>query len=236
MNVLILTTKTQHHQYFINKLREKITNLFVVYENKKIKYDFSTKHKELVKRDFFEKKYFKNHLYKKRVKSFVTTDINNKKSLNIIKKIKPEIIVDFGTTILKKNTLLAFKKIPVLNLHGGNPIKYRGLDSHFWSIYHKDFKNLVTTLHYINSGIDTGNIIQIKKINLNSKTNFYNLRIKNVENCIKLFKIFYDKYVKKQKISHKKQNDIGRYYSAYPSIFIKKCINNLSRYIKNHVN
>ena len=236
MNLLILTTNTQHHKYFINKLREKIANLFVIYENKKIKYDFNTKHKELNKRDFFEKEYFKNYLYKKKIKSFVTTDINNKKSLNVIKKTKPQIIIDFGTSILKKDTIIACKKVPLLNFHGGNPTKYRGLDSHFWSIYHNDFKNLVTTLHYIDLGIDTGNIVQIKKINLNSKTNFYNLRIKNVENCIQLFMIFYDKYVARLKIPQKKQQDKGRYYSAFPSIFIKKCINNLNSYNKNHAN
>ena len=27
--------------------------------------------------------------------------------------------------------------------------KYRGLDSHYWSIYHKDFESLVTTLHRV---------------------------------------------------------------------------------------
>ena len=47
----------------------------------------------------------------------------------------------------------------IFNLHGGDPEKYRGLDSHYWSIYHNDFKSLITTLHKVRPILDTGEIV-----------------------------------------------------------------------------
>ena len=112
-------------------------------------------------------------------------------------------------------------------MHGGDPQKYRGLDSHLWCLYHKDFNSLVTTLHYIDVGIDTGDIIETLKIKKQQKKDFNELRISNVENCINLFLNYYKKFIQKKKIIRKKQLKKGRYYSAFPSIFIDKAIKNL---------
>ena len=88
----------------------------------------------------------------------------------------------------------SFETSKIVNLHGGNPEEYRGLDSLFWSIFHKDFKNLQTTLHYVKLRVDTGNIIKKLKIITNKKTNLYNLRILNVINCIKITNFYIKKY------------------------------------------
>tara|TARA_B100000780_G_C21098763_1_gene443295 strand:+ start:303 stop:896 length:594 start_codon:yes stop_codon:yes gene_type:complete len=100
MNVLILTTKTQHHEYFINKLREKITNLFVIYKNKKIKYDFNTKHNELNKRDFFENDKKKN--FNLNIDKFIT---------NVFKSFDRKKIKSSNSGIDKK---ISWKKINLL--------------------------------------------------------------------------------------------------------------------------
>ena len=58
MKVLILTTKTDHHDYFIQKISDFTKQFFVIYEKKKNKFDFKTNHILIKKRNFFEKKYF----------------------------------------------------------------------------------------------------------------------------------------------------------------------------------
>ena len=47
-----------------------------------------------------------------------------------------------------------------INLHGGDPEKYRGLDSHLWSIYHEDWASLVSTLHVVSKDLDAGDSIE----------------------------------------------------------------------------
>ena len=56
MKVLILTTNTLHHTYFVNKFKSKYKNTFVIFESKKIKFRYKTFHKFEKKRDEFEKK------------------------------------------------------------------------------------------------------------------------------------------------------------------------------------
>lgn len=231
MKLLVLTTKTQHHDFFNNNIYKKYPNLDVIYEEKKPKFSFQINNKSIKLRDKYEKIYFKNKYYKNNIKKHYVKSINSNKCIRLIKKINPRIIIVFGTSILKNKTISLCKNSYLINLHGGNPNYYRGLDSHFWSLYHKDFKNIVTTLHFIDRGIDTGNIIEMAKISLNNKVNFNNLRIKNVENCINLTINFCNKVNKKLKIQSKKQKVKGRYYSAFPSIFINIIMKNLKVYL-----
>ena len=106
---------------------------------------------------------------------------------------------------------------------------YRGLDSLLWSIYNKDFTNLCTCLHFVDEGLDTGNIVFKKKIIINNKTKLKELRSINTLNTIYLYK----KFIQLKKVKFKKQNRIGKYYSAFPSSKINICIKNIKNYEKN---
>ena len=229
MRALILTTKTEHHDYFIKSIHSALEKFWVIYEKKVIRFSFETNHRKIKKRHKFEQKYFKSHVKNKNYKNIFVTNINNSVTIKLIKSFKPNVIIVFGTSILRKKIITACKDIPLINLHGGDPEKYRGLDSHFWCLYHKDFNSLVTTLHYINEGIDTGNIIQKIKVNNKPKISFNNLRIKNVENCVNLILKFLSRTKRGDFIKGKKQKNKGRYYSAFPSIFIDKAYNNLKK-------
>ena len=64
MKILILTTDTPHHTYFVSKIVSKYKNTFIVCEKKKIKFPFKTIHSFEKKRDVFEiKSWFKNRNY-----------------------------------------------------------------------------------------------------------------------------------------------------------------------------
>ena len=119
-----------------------------------------------------------------------------------------------------------------MNLHGGDPENYRGLDSLLWAIFHKDFKRLHTTLHKVNVKVDTGDIFNSKRIKINKKSSITNIGISNTNNCIKLVNNFIFKIINKKKITFTKQKKLGRYYSALPSALINVCENNLRNYAK----
>ena len=64
----------------------------------------------------------------------------------------------FGTSLLK-GALLEKGRLGIINLHGGLSPEYRGADCTFWALYNQQPEKVGCTVHYINAGIDTGNII-----------------------------------------------------------------------------
>ena len=101
MKILILTTDTPHHTYFVSKLTSKYKNTFIIGEKKRIKFPFKTIHPFEKKRDKYEiKSWFKNKNYQlKKIKnvSFIR-DINLLTSTKL-KKLKFNVIFVFGTGI-----------------------------------------------------------------------------------------------------------------------------------------
>ena len=223
---LILTTDTLHHKFFIKSI-SNFSDVIVIYETKKIKFKYKVYHAYKIQEYKFEKKFFfKNKIPSISVKKF--KDLNQKKAIDFIKKQKFNNIFCFGIGRLRPNFLKAFKDKKILNFHGGNPLYYRGLDSLIWSIYNKDFTNLCTCLHFVDEGLDTGNIVFKKKIIINNKTKLKELRSINTLNTIYLYK----KFIQLKKVKFKKQNRIGKYYSAFPSSKINICIKNIKNYGK----
>ena len=235
MKVLILTTKTNHHFYFLHKLfLEKKIILHSIFEKKKINFSFKTKHKYENIRDNHEKLELKKEKFRDCVIKNSTSfnDINSDDCIDYIKKLNPKIIISYGVSKIKKKFLKNFGK-KTFNLHGGNPEYYRGLDSFLWAIYHKDFNNFYVTLHKVLLTFDSGKIIFKKKLILNKTINIYNLRLFSTKVCLELVKKIIRVFINKNKVFTKSQNKNGRYYSAMPSALKDVCITNFNKYIKN---
>jgi folate-dependent phosphoribosylglycinamide formyltransferase PurN len=84
--------------------------------------------------------------------------INHPDVIQIIDEQCPDLIVVFGTSLLKGD-LLKKGRLGIINLHGGLSPEYRGADCTFWALHNQEPEKVGCTLHYINAGIDTGNII-----------------------------------------------------------------------------
>ena len=112
--------------------------------------------------------------------------------------------------------MIEIKSNKIFNLHGGDPERYRGLDSHLWSIYHNDFTALLTTLHRLVSKLDTGDIVAKCSIPITRNLPLYKLQAMNTEICIKLTLNLIDTFVKYGNIASRPQRKLGRYYSAMP--------------------
>lgn len=230
-NIVLLTNESTHHHYFVKKINKKFINLYIFLETKKIKASFKTKHnidKEIIN---YEKKIWFKDKYqpiKEKFKIFEFYDFNSNGCINKISKIKPDYIISFGSSFLKKKFLLNFKN-RIFNFHGGEPSLYRGLDSHFWSIYHGDFNNLFVTFHKIEKALDTGRVILNKKINLKQLKHFKELRALNTEICVQLF----NKFLKnKNRLKSFKQKQIGRYYSFMPAALKEIVLKKFNKFIK----
>jgi len=233
MKIVLLTTNTPHHIFFAQKLSENYKLSKIIIETNLLKPNFDTFHPiEKIRDEYENKALLKNQ--KIEFKDFANTkfydSVNKGKCVDDINSIRPNVIITFGTGIIKKD-LINICPNGFINLHGGDPQFYRGLDSHLWAIYHKDFSQLVVTLHRLNSFLDDGGIIDISKIKLNNKSNLYSLRAENTKICIDIVLKALNTFHKKNNFSSVPQTMKGRYYSFMPSALKEICLNNFNNFV-----
>lgn len=84
--------------------------------------------------------------------------INHPDVVKLANELQPDIIAVFGTSLIK-GELLTKGRLGIINLHGGLSPHYRGADCTFWALYNEEPEQVGCTLHYINAGIDTGDLI-----------------------------------------------------------------------------
>ena len=107
-------------------------------------------------------------IYKIRKKffDFKKQTITEKKILLYLKKRKINLICLAGfMKILSKNFIQNFDG-KILNIHPSLLPKYKGLNTHERAIINKD-KHSGCTVHFVNSKLDSGEIINQKKVKIN---------------------------------------------------------------------
>ena len=82
-----------------------------------------------------------------------------------IKDKKPDVIVVYAMSQLLKENIFTIPKYGTINLHPSLLPKYRGPNPLFWQ-YYKMEEEVGITLHYIDKGEDTGDIIYQEKLEI----------------------------------------------------------------------
>jgi folate-dependent phosphoribosylglycinamide formyltransferase PurN len=98
--------------------------------------------------------------------------VNSKKSINFLKDENPDIVVVNGTRIISKKVLEAVKSTFV-NIHCGITPLYRGSHGGYWALARRQPELCGVTIHYIDPGIDTGEVLGQALIHPTKKDNFY---------------------------------------------------------------
>lgn len=110
---------------------------------------------------------------------FEITNPNSEKFLKTLENIKPDIIINQSQCIIKRK-LLDIPKIGVINRHNALLPKNRGRLSPFWVLYKGEDETGVS-IHFVNEGIDSGDIIVQKKLPVGKKDNFNTIIKKSYE-------------------------------------------------------
>lgn len=111
----------------------------------------------------------------------ITYDINSKEVENFIRSKCPDIIIVCGSNIIKPNIF----EIPLkgtINIHCGITPDYRSANPVEWAIYNRDFQKIGVTIHYVDEGLDTGNIISQKTVKVEKGDSVTSLYCKNIVN------------------------------------------------------
>jgi methionyl-tRNA formyltransferase len=115
------------------------------------------------------------------------SSINNADCHAIISALNPDAFVLSGTRILSGSTLENCHA-PVVNIHAGITPFYRGVHGGYWALANNEPQKCGVTLHIVDTGIDTGNILAQSKIEITNQDNFATYPILQLAKGIELLK------------------------------------------------
>lgn len=235
MKIAVLTTETPHHIYFVRELQNIFEGVTVFSETQNQMSIFETHHSFEGLRDEHEwNEWFSGRKteFSEYVKLYSFSSMNEESAIKALKKENADVVFVFGTGLLKQGVIRACPN-NLFNLHGGDPESYRGLDSHLWAIYHRDFSSLVTTLHRLDANFDTGDIVLQGQIPLTQGMGLHNLRAANTQLCVRLAIAAIDMCSRFGNVVSRQQRQVGRYYSFMPRQLKSICCKNFEKYIKS---
>lgn len=118
-----------------------------------------------------------SELRKKGIPVFFVHDLNSKKVVSKLIELKPDLTVFTGGGMIREN-ILKNSGAGILNCHMGILPQYRGMDVVEWPILNKDFNNIGLTVHFMEKGVDTGDILLKHYITIQKHDTIKTLRIR----------------------------------------------------------
>jgi len=233
MKLILLTTDTAHHLYFASRVNEHFPFQAILLETNHPVPRYDTDHPFETLRDAYEREVLLSGLkltFNEIADTRRVESVNEAGSLVSLRRFSPDVIIVFGTGKLLL-PVIHVPSIACLNLHGGNPERYRGLDTHLWAVYHRDFNDLVTTLHHVDSSLDTGDIVFQSQLRLHRDCRLYELRSMNTKLCVDLTLLALQFLKTTGRLTSRRQVSQGRYYSFMPSTLKEECLRNFNQHI-----
>lgn len=184
--------------------------------NKEAENPFRQKHlasRKLTEEDFF--KIYCDHITDKSSPIFIEKgQINDAIQVNTISNLNPDVIISYGCSIIRSSLLTAFKD-RFMNIHLGLSPYYRGSGTNFWPFVNKELQFVGTTFMYIDSGVDTGEIIHQIRARIDYNDNIHQIGNRLIKDsfveCKKLIKQFF-RIKKMEQPNPDKMKDKKRYY------------------------
>lgn len=156
------------------------------------------------------------------------TQTHEKILIESVEKLNPDFILSYRYRHIIDEKFLQMVKVPIVNLHHSFLPFNRGAHPNFWSFYEDTPKGI--SIHLIDKGIDTGDIIYQEEIQLNLKSTFRETYKKLDDEIVDRFiKIFpniiannYDLIKQKSKGTFHNASELDKYLKKYPNLWDMK--------------
>lgn len=169
--VVVLTGSSFRHKYFAVRLWQELQSVIGIIvqelpsfksfkkENVSPFVESHVKQFEETERGYFEEIVEYQYLgIRKLVKLISDEALNTPANVDYIRSLKPQIIAVYGTFLIGKE-IIDICPDRILNLHAGLSPYYRGSATNVWPFYNRELEYIGMTVHKIDSGIDSGEII-----------------------------------------------------------------------------
>lgn len=178
MKIAVLCSDGPHNKYLISEISKSFDEVKIFVESGRAQLKWKLKNKkykqylqllyQLARRRLFGTNKFRQKYFETFVADFKYIDydivfvdnINEKKVADHLSSFSPDVTVVMGTSIIHNNILKIIAEHDIINIHGGYLPYYKGNHCFFFAFYNKEFDKIGSTIHYINDGIDTGDIIE----------------------------------------------------------------------------
>jgi folate-dependent phosphoribosylglycinamide formyltransferase PurN len=155
-------------------------------------------------------------------------DINSPELREFLKSIKPDIIAVLGSSIIKPE-MISLPAAAMINIHSGLSPYYRGTWSYGWPLVNKEPEYIGVTVHHVNAGIDTGDIIYQTRPLLEKDDDLNSIFLKVIAEGIEIMVKAIDEISNKGDMSYQQPGKIGRLYQMkdFNAGVARTCLKNL---------
>lgn len=84
--------------------------------------------------------------------------VNSEETVRLLQRLSIDLLIVIGCPLLKR-PVFAAPRYGAINVHYGIAPEYRGENTIFWALYHRDFHNLGVTVHQVDATVDAGPIL-----------------------------------------------------------------------------
>ena len=140
-------------------------------------------------------------------------NINSEEFISILNQYNCDLFVSMSFNQIFRKEIINLTPLKIINCHAGKLPFYRGRNILNWVLIN-DEKEFGITVHYVDEGIDTGDIILQRTYNINDNDNYKTLLDKAYIECAN---ILYDaiKLIQNNKVNTIKQNSIHKVGSYF---------------------
>lgn len=224
MKLAIITSSHLRHKYFVSTLAKTFNVIGLIIEEKKrdpTKKGEGTELESRVKdyfgeRDKSEKIFFGNIDWEDtqnkigEIVNVIAGEINQQINIDLLKRWNPDFISVFGSSILGEKIIELFPN-RIINMHLGLSPFYRGSGTNFWPLYDEKPEYVGVTIHYLDKGIDTGNVIVQGRPSIESGDTPHSIGNKTIIEGVRLMKETLKRFEKGELVEGFKQDkSIGR--------------------------
>lgn len=150
----------------------------------------------------------------------IVDSVNNIDCKELLEKIKPDLVIVNGTRIISKKILALCPLF--INIHTGITPEYRGVHGAYWSLVNHEPDKCGVTVHKVDAGIDTGEILVQEVIDYNlQKDSFITYPIHQTAKGISLLLNVLKQIEANKLVSYKKDSPVSKlYYHPTLSVYI----------------
>jgi len=215
VKIAVLTNESDMAKYFVSKISENIDidEMFIENRVNTLKQDKHVVERLFGKTVFNTLKYFKYFVKtdrklkkieqkeeEKAKKKYLSDfdeivgqynlrsskiDFDAERDLDRLRSENYDLFILFGTSIIG-DAILEIPSRGTINIHTSLLPHYKGTAVEFWQLFNEEYDHCGVTVHYVDSGVDTGNIIVQEPTEALKKDTFFDLRYKNIQKAIEV--------------------------------------------------
>ena len=168
---IVLTSTSLRHKFLVHAVASHLDVVGVWQEAKRFAplelpgspEDRATIAGHFLGRDTSEREYFGAHESLRLPPAVIRREVapggcNGPSELAAMRALAPNVVLVFGTEILRDEMIASFRG-NLINLHLGLSPYYRGSGTNFWPLVNREPEYVGATIHYLDAGIDSGPII-----------------------------------------------------------------------------